>query len=123
MKTKMGVSAGVAALAALMVVGCQQDGSSGSSATAKTATEVHVDVTENGFEPAEVTVPAGQAVTLVMTRKTDQTCATNVEFEALKKTYDLPLGKPVKISLPPSQKGTLSYQCGMHMLGGKVVVR
>ena len=100
-----------------MLGACQQTRSGSSSG------EVHIDVTDKGFEPAEVKVPANQPVTLVITRKTDQTCATEVEFASLGKTYALPLHQPVSIHLPPSEKGVLSYQCGMHMLSGRVVVR
>ena len=99
----------------LLAAGCQQS-RSGQSA------EVHVDVTERGFEPADVKVPAGKAVTLVMTRKTDQTCAKEVLFPSLNQRYPLPLNQAVRIDLPASQKGTLSYQCGEKMIGGQVVV-
>jgi len=99
----------------LLAVGCQQS-PSGQSA------EVHVNVTEKGFEPADVKVPAGKAVTLVMTRKTDQTCAKEVLFPSLNKRYPLPLNQAVRIDLPASQKGTLSYQCGEKMFGGQVVI-
>jgi len=64
----------------------------------------------------------GKAVTLVMTRKTDQTCAKEVLFPSLNKRYPLPLNQAVRIDLPASQKGTLSYQCGEKMIGGQVVI-
>ena len=103
--------------AALLLTACQQ------TRSGQAAGEVHVDVTDKGFEPAEVKVPAGQVVTLVMTRKTDQTCATEVEFASLNRKYARPLNQPVRITLPASRGGTLSYQCGMHMLGGRVVIQ
>ena len=102
---------------ALFLGACQQSGSS------QSAGEVHVDVTEKGFEPADVKVPAGQAITLIMTRKTDQTCAKEVVFASLNQHYSLPLNRPVRITLPASLRGTLSYQCGMKMLGGRVVIQ
>ena len=118
MKTRMGVLGGLLLAAGVVfLVGCQQRGSGQASG------EVHVDVTGNGFEPAEVKIPAGKTITLVMTRTTDQTCAKEVEFAILNQRYPLPLNQPVTISLPASQKGVLSYQCGMHMLSGRVVVQ
>ena len=102
---------------ATLLGACQQ------TQSAQVGGEVHVDVTDKGFEPADVTVPAGQAVTLVMTRKTDQTCATEVVFASLNQRYPLPLNQPVRITLPASQRGMLSYQCGMKMLGGRVVIQ
>ncbi len=103
--------------AVLLTSGCQQSGASRASG------EIHVNVTANGFEPAEVRVPAGRPVTLVMTRKTDQTCATEVEFASLHQRYSLPLDQPVTIRLPATQKGALRYECGMHMLSGRIVVQ
>lgn len=39
---------------------------------------IHVEVTDRGFVPAEVVVPKGKPVTLVATRKTDQTMVVGV---------------------------------------------
>ena len=103
-------------LAALGAFGCQQSGQTGSH-------EYQIAVTDKGFEPAELKVPKGRAVTLVITRKTDQTCATEVVFASLEKRFALPLNQPVRVDLPASDGGTLSYVCGMNMLGGKVVVQ
>jgi len=104
-------------LGAALLIGCQQTGSG-----QQPLAEVHVDVTEQGFEPAEVKVPTGRPVTIVMTRKTDQTCAKSVEFASLHKSYELPLDQPVSISLPASSKGTIRYECAMHMLSGRVII-
>ena len=102
---------------ALLLGACQQNRAS------KTEGEMHVDVTDKGFEPAEVKVPAGQPVTLVMTRKTDQTCIKEVLFENPSQRVELPLNEPVRINLPASSKGTLTYQCGEKMIRGTVVVQ
>ncbi len=82
-----------------------------------------VSITENGFEPATLTLPAGGARRVVFTRKTENTCAKQVVFPSLKITRDLPLNRPVAIELPPSASGTLGYACGMDMLKGKVIVQ
>jgi plastocyanin domain-containing protein len=82
-----------------------------------------VDVTDRGFEPADVKVPAGRAVTLIMTRKTDQTCATEVVFPSLGQRRALPLDQPVRIELPARPRGTLSYQCGMDMIQGRITIQ
>lgn len=85
--------------------------------------EVSIAVTEAGFVPSTVTVRKGVPIVLVVTRKTDQTCATQAVFPTIKKTVDLPLNKPVRVSLPAQSAGSLSYACGMGMLHGEVVVR
>ena len=106
-----------ASVGTMLLGACQQNRS------AQVGGEVHVDVTDKGFEPANVKIPVGQAVTLVMTRKTDQTCATEVVFASLNQRYSLPLNQPVRITLPARQRGTLSYECGMKMLGGRVIIQ
>jgi plastocyanin domain-containing protein len=85
--------------------------------------EVKIAVTEAGFVPSTVTVKKGVPIVLVMTRQTDQTCATQAVFAVIKKTVDLPLNKPVRVALPAQSAGSLSYVCGMGMLHGEVVVR
>jgi plastocyanin domain-containing protein len=104
---------GAALLTTLVLGACQK-----SSPVA--GREIRVDVTDQGFVPPEVKVPAGQPFTLIMTRKTDQTCATEVVFADINQRYKLPLDHPVRITLPARPKGTLRYQCGMDMLGGTI---
>ena len=104
-------------LGSAVLAGCQR------SATHQGPAEFAIAVTDKGFEPAETKIPRGQAATLVFTRKTEQTCATEVVFPALKQHHPLPLNVPVRVSLPASAEGTIDYVCGMNMLGGKVMVR
>jgi plastocyanin len=82
---------------------------------------VQVVVTEAGFEPREVKVPHGRPVTLVITRKTDKTCAKDVAIEGQVK--DLPLDKAVEIRLTFDKPGTVTYACGMNMIKGTIVVQ
>jgi len=103
------------ALACIVVAGCQPHAADVGGGT-------QVAVTDNGFEPALVRVPHGEPVTLVFTRKTDQTCATDVVFPALKRHYDLPLHRAVRVTLPANAGDTLRFECGMGMLTGAVVV-
>ena len=44
-------------------------------------------------------------------------------FASLNQTYKLPLNEPVRVTLPASKGGTLSYECGMKMFGGRIVLR
>lgn len=107
----------VIGLISAILTGCQR------SATHQGSAEYAIAITDKGFEPAETKIPKGQAVTLVFTRKTDQTCATEVVFPALKQRHPLPLNEQVRVNLPPSAEGTISYVCGMNMLSGSVIVR
>jgi thiol-disulfide isomerase/thioredoxin/plastocyanin len=82
---------------------------------------VEIVVTQKGFEPAEVKVPHGRPVTLVITRKTDKTCAQDIVIEGQVK--DLPLDKPVEIQLSFAKPGTVTYACGMNMIKGTLLVQ
>jgi plastocyanin domain-containing protein len=107
---------GAGVVLAVLVAGCggtQADGSQ----------QVRIAVTEKGFEPASVTVQAGQPVTLLVTRKTDRTCATELVLEEHGIDEELPRGRTVAIRFTPEQTGTLQYACGMDMIKGQIVVQ
>ena len=111
------------AISAALAVGaaCLAGCTSHDTGSARPAGEYAIAVTGQGFEPPQLRVPRGQAVTLVFTRKTDQTCAKEVEFASLHQKVALPLNQPVRIALPASAGGAVTYQCGLHMLEGKIV--
>jgi plastocyanin domain-containing protein len=84
-----------------------------------------VDVTASaaGFAPKEVTVKQGEPTTLVFTRTTDETCATEVVFPDLKLEKKLPLNQPVAVEVPVDTARTLAFQCGMGMYKSKLVIQ
>jgi len=82
-----------------------------------------VMVTEQGFEPARVTVRARRPARITFVRTTDKTCATEVVFPTLDIKRALPLNEPVTIEFIPGETGDLSFACGMNMLRGVVVVQ
>ena len=84
--------------------------------------EVQVAVTDNGFEPANVVVKKGQPAVLVITRKSQNTCATEVVFTETGRKYDLPLNTPVRVDLTGASPGTVHYACGMDMEHGTVKI-
>lgn len=84
---------------------------------------VEISVTENGFEPSQVDVKAGTPVILKVTRKTDATCATDLQVLSKKTKKDLPLNKTVTFDLGKLEKGDLAYSCGMNMLKGHLQVK
>jgi len=84
--------------------------------------EIQVAVTDNGFEPNNVVVKRGQAAVLVITRKTQNTCATEAVFAETGRKYDLPLNQPVRIDLTGASPGTLHYACGMDMEHATVTI-
>jgi plastocyanin domain-containing protein len=86
-------------------------------------TEVVVLATSDGFEPAEVVLPKGQAATLVFKRTTDRTCATEAVFVETAARHDLPLDQEVRVELAADRPDSLHWACGMNMWKGVVVSR
>jgi plastocyanin domain-containing protein len=85
---------------------------------------VRVEVTGDGFVPATVAVRRGRPVVITFERTTDRTCGTDVVFPALHKGFDLPLHKPVPVSLAAAEVGdTLKFNCSMDMLHGMLVAK
>jgi hypothetical protein len=85
---------------------------------------VEIRVTPAGFEPAEIRVAKGKPVKLIITRTTDDTCATDlvIDGDGLDLERVLPLGKPVEVRFTPAGPGPLSFHCAMNMVTGTIVV-
>ena len=86
---------------------------------------IEIKVTEKGFEPESIKVPARTALTLVFVRKTDATCTKSVVMTLDGKTveHDLPLNKAVEIAATFPKAGKLGYACSMDMSKGTIVVQ
>ena len=84
---------------------------------------VEVTVNATGYEPSEVQATAGQPLTLVFTRTTDEGCGNELVIADADIERDLPLNEPVEVTFTPSEAGELRFTCGMDMYDGKIVVR
>jgi RND family efflux transporter MFP subunit len=93
------------------------------SSAAEAPKTVDIAVTDKGFTPAEISVPANTRIRLRFTRRVEQTCATDVVFPALKIEKPLPLGVPVIIDVPPQAAGRLAFACGMNMYKGQLIIK
>jgi len=100
-----------------------QSSPNGSAAAAPDANgRVLITADASGFHPSSIEITKGQKTTLEFRRTSDGTCATSVVFPDLKLERALPLNQTVAIELPADVSSTLSFQCGMGMYRGKVVV-
>jgi plastocyanin domain-containing protein len=84
-----------------------------------------ISVTKNGFEPEDIKVAAGKPVTLVFTRKTDDTCAKDIVIHVDDKQTiekDLPLNQAVEVAVTFPTAGDITYACGMDMVKGHIHV-
>ena len=110
-----------AALAAIVVSSLANH----SSAAAPKIREqkIAVAVTSNGFEPAEIKVKAGQPVHLVVTRKVERTCASDIVLKGYGIKKPLPLNQPVDVRFTPDKPGTIRYACAMDMIAGQLIIQ
>ncbi|MGH7295276.1 MAG: cupredoxin domain-containing protein [Polyangiaceae bacterium] len=84
-----------------------------------------VTANEHGFTPSSMKLAAGgpgSHTTVTFVRTSDKTCATEVVFPDLHIEKKLPLDQVVAVDLPTDQARTLTFQCGMAMYKGSVVV-
>ena len=84
---------------------------------------VRLQATEEGFQPEVAVIPADRPVTLLVTRKTDQTCAREMVFASTGATHDLPLNREVRIPVQLAAGDTLHFACAMDMWKGAVVAK
>lgn len=80
-------------------------------------------VVDGEYQPAQVSVKAGQPVELTFVRKEKSGCGGVVQIPALKVKRTLQAGGKSTISFTPTKAGTLPFTCGMGMYQGKIVVR
>ncbi len=85
--------------------------------------EVQVKVGVNGFDPWRIEAQAGKPLVLVVTRTTDDTCATEMIIPDAGVKAPLPLGKPVRVELLPARTGKLRFSCAMKMFQGEIDVK
>jgi len=88
------------------------------------ARTIEIKVTEAGFEPREIRVKKGEPTKLVFTRTTEQTCITAIDIPDEKVAkFDLPLNKPVALTITPKKAGVEAFHCtAMGMGNGKIIV-
>jgi plastocyanin domain-containing protein len=89
---------------------------------AATVQRVEITVTDKGFQPERIVVKKGDPLELVVTRKTDDTCAKKITIPDLKVKAALPLNEAVTLRFTPAKAGELKYVCGMDMVTGVLVV-
>jgi plastocyanin domain-containing protein len=108
----------------LLVAGCKSKTEGGSAPPPAPLKPGAIAVTadDKGFTPSSVTFKKGAPASLVFTRTTDETCATEVVFPELKVKKDLPKGTPVTIDIPTDKEQKLTFQCGMGMYKSSVVI-
>ena len=98
------------------------EGSRQTSAMTGNEQVVKLEVTADGFVPASFKVRAGQPVKLIVTRKVERTCATDIVIKDLKISAPLPLNKAVELNFTLDKPGKVRFACAMDMIAGEIVV-
>lgn len=82
---------------------------------------IKMTVTDNGFEPNQIKVSPDIPVVLHITRKTNGTCAREIEVPSRKIKVELPMNKEVAVNLGKLSKGEIKFGCSMEMMVGGVM--
>jgi plastocyanin domain-containing protein len=118
--------AALACASAIALAGCSgaAAGESGAPAVATPKDgKVTMEVTEAGFVPARIKAKKGEPLTLVITRKTDATCAKDIVIDEHNVHTALPLNKAVSVTFTPNKTGELKFGCAMDkMVGGVLLI-
>lgn len=107
----------------LAACGEEEAPAAGPTASETGGQRVAVTVNASGYEPSEVQATAGEPLTLVFTRITDEGCGEELVIASQDIRRDLPLNEPVEITFTPSEAGRLRFTCGMDMYDGAIVVQ
>jgi len=84
---------------------------------------IEIVVADGVYTPARIEVPAGKPVTLRFLRKDPSPCAEKALFDSLGINADLPVGKPMDVTVTPPQAGEYEFTCQMRMYRGTLVAR
>ena len=85
--------------------------------------KVEVSVTKDGFVPAEIPAKKGEVLNLVVTRKVERTCATELVQKDQGVNAPLPLEKPVLVTLTAPREGRLRFSCAHGHISGDIVTQ
>lgn len=84
---------------------------------------IEMTVTDRGYEPGRITVTQGQPLLFRITRKTDNTCATEILIQDSDVNVKLPLNQTVDVPYTPSKTGEIKFGCAMDkMISGVLIV-
>ncbi|MDH5491566.1 MAG: cupredoxin domain-containing protein [Myxococcales bacterium] len=108
--------------AALLTSGCGGEETTATPGASAATQRVQVSVNGLGYEPSRVQATAGQPITLVFTRTSDEGCGDKLVIASHEIERDLPLNEPVEVTLTPTEAGQIRFSCAMDMYDGAIVV-
>jgi hypothetical protein len=85
------------------------------------ADAIAIRVTQHGYDPPRLEIPAGQPVKLAFVRDGSPNCGSEVLFPSLGIRKALPMNSTVVVELPAQAAGEIAFSCGMGMFRGMIV--
>jgi plastocyanin domain-containing protein len=82
---------------------------------------VEVLVDKKGYTPAEVAAKPNEKLILVMTRKVEGDCLSQIVIGD-QEPIDLPMNQAVEIPVTAPASGAITWACGMGMYHGAIAV-
>ena len=114
----------IISLALLSLAGCKKaEPPPAAAPTSPGGRVITMSVTEKGFEPSNVTLVKDQPVTLIVTRRTEATCASELLIEGTDINVPLPLNQAAEVKWTPAKSGSVKFGCAMDkMVSGLLIV-
>ncbi len=117
------------AIVVVLGIGCKKDGDKQAvqpapapavQVTADGVRSVPIEAGKDGYVPDKIPGKPGEKLKLVFTRTVEADCLAQVKV-AGGTAVELPMGKPVEISVTVPATGQLTFACGMDMFTGVIV--
>jgi len=90
---------------------------------ANAAGPVEIIVADGVYSPARIEQPQGQALVLRFLRRDPNPCAEQVQFADLGINVELPLNRPVDVTVPAQRPGEYDFSCQMQMYRGRLIIK
>lgn len=90
--------------------------------TQKVSGTIEIKVKDGVYQPANISAAVNQPITLRFIREDATPCAEFVVFSTLDINKQLPLNKPIDITLTLKKPGEYEFTCQMGMYRGKLMI-
>jgi len=84
---------------------------------------IELTITDDGPHPAQLVAGRSEKVVLVVTRRTERMCRSDLLVPDYDLRVPLPLGQPVAITLLTSARGSIRLLCPIEDGAGELLVR
>jgi uncharacterized protein len=108
--------------AAVLGAPAASSGSTDYKTAADGVVEVPLTIVNTTYQPTTLNIPADKPVRLIVDRKEDNSCSSQIVFPQLGITKDLAPNGVTTVDLPATKAGNYTMTCGMGMMSGQLAV-